>query len=128
MPNNYLPPVITIPSALEIVAISQSFPMIVTTTMNSDQANTYISGQLVKLNVPNDYKMIQANGLQGQIVNVSGANISLNIDSTFFDAFVIPSSIKSIQPASLSPAGSRNLQFSNNTKQVPFQSLNNFGN
>jgi hypothetical protein len=65
MPNQYLAPVITIPSALEITNITNSFPMVITTTENSDQENTYIIGQLIKLNVPYSFKMIQSLNNQG---------------------------------------------------------------
>lgn len=127
MANQYLPPTIAIPSALEITAISQSNPMVVTISANSDQFNTYIPGQLVKLMIPHSYGMQQASGLTRQITAVNGSQISLNIDSSGFDPFVIPASTAE-QPASLSPAGSRNLLFNNQTGQVPFQSLNNTGN
>lgn len=127
MPNQYLPPVIAIPSALEITAITQSNQMVVTTTMNSDQVNTYIVGQLVKLNVPYSYGMFQANGLFGTIVAVNAPQLTLNINSSMFDPFVVPASTAT-QPASLAPAGSRNLQYNNGTDLVPFQSLNNIGN
>ncbi len=127
--NTYLPGTIAIPSSLLIVAISQSFPMVITISVDSITAsNTYIVGQLVKLVVPRLYGMYQANGLVGQINLINGSNISVDIDSTYFDPFVIPVSTGAEVPASLSPAGSRNLEFNNLTKQVPFQSLNNTGN
>ena len=126
--NQYLPGTIQIPSSLLIVAITQSFPMIVTCTVNPVTAsNTYIAGQLVILNIPYSYGMFQANQLVGQIILVNGLNFSLDIDSTLFDAFVIPPPTAEI-PASLAPAGSRNLQFDNTTTQIAFQSLNNRGN
>lgn len=126
--NTYLPGVIQIPSALLIEDITRSNPMVVTVSVPEDTAsNTYIVGQLVRLNVLKPYGMYQANGLVGQIIDIDGLDFSLNIDSTLFDAFVIPSSPVDT-PASLSPSGSRNLQYSNLTNQVPFQSLNNIGN
>lgn len=126
--NTYLPGTIVIPSALTITAITQAFPMVVTIIVNDvTEYNSYIVGQLVRLFVPSTYQMIQANGIQGTIVNISASNFSLDIDSTNFDAFVVPPPYTE-QPATLSPAGSRNLQFSNTTGKVPFQSLNNVGN
>ena len=125
--NPYLSPVIQIPSALSITAISQSNPMVVTTSANSDQTNTYIPGQTVKLNVPKAYGMWQANGLTGTIIAINGNQLSLNINSARYDPFVIPSGSAAIG-ASLGPSGSRNLQYNNNTNQVGFQSLNNQGN
>lgn len=124
--NTYLPPVIQIPSALTITAISQSNPVQVTTSANSDQVNTYIPGQTVVLTVPQSFGMWQINGLVGQITNVNTNVISLNINSSLFDPFSIPAG--SGQVATLAPFGSQNLQFSNQTDQVPFQSYNNIGN
>lgn len=124
MVNQYLPPVVAIPSALEISNITQAMQMVVTTTANSDQSNAYIVGQLVRLTVPYSFKMYQANGLTGQIVAINGSDLTLNIDSSGFDPFVTAQG----QVASLAPAGSKNLEFSNQTGKVPFQSLNNQGN
>ena len=130
MPNQYLPGVIAIPSSLLITAITQSSPMVITVLIgnSSTEANTYIVGMAVKLFVPVTYGMHQANNLVGTIMNISGLNFTLNLDSTLFDAFVIPSGNVET-PASISPSGSRNLQYDNfNSKIVPFQSLNNIGN
>lgn len=130
MPNVYLPPVIQIPSALLITNITQSSPMVVTFAIPTiTAANTYIPGQAVRLTVPITWGMFQANGLVGVILSIDpiGQTMSLNIDSTQFDAFVYnPTSVDT--PASLAPAGSRNLQYDNFTGKVPFQSLNNQGN
>lgn len=126
--NTYLPGVIAIPSSIVITAITRAYPMVVTVDVDPlTEANTYIENQLVKLTVPITYGMFQADGLVGQVLSVSGSDITLNIDSTLFDPFVVPAAGK-LQPASLAPYGSRNLQFSNLTGQVPFQSLNNIGN
>lgn len=125
MANNYLPPVTTIPSALEITSISQAQQMIVTASANSDQMITYIPGQLVRLTVPQSFGMYQANGLTGQILAINGQMITLNIDSSGFDPFVAVSG----QVSSLAPAGSQNVQFNNTTaSRLPFMNLNNIGN
>jgi hypothetical protein len=129
MANNYLPPVIQIPSSLLIKAITQSTPMIITVQIGNPttEANTYIPGMNVKLLVPITYGMYQANGLIGTILSIDGSNFTLSLDSSGFDAFVIPSGNVE-QPASIAPAGSKNLEYNNQTDQVPFQSLNNIGN
>lgn len=128
MTNKYLPGVISIPSSLVITAITRSYPMECTITVNDvTQANTYIEGQLVRLFVPYPYGMFQANGLQGKILSNLGSVITLDIDSIGFDEFSVPPTGQ-IQPASMAPSGSRNLQYNNTTDQVGFQSLNNIGN
>ncbi len=129
MPNQYLPGVIQIPSALEITAITQAFPMVVTVDVNniSTESNTYIVGMAVKLYVPYEFGMFQANNLVGSINSINGSDLSLDIDSSKFDAFSIPVGAK-VGPATIAPNGSRNLQYNNLTAEVPFQSLNNRGN
>ena len=127
MPNQYLPGVIQTPSTLLITGMTRAAPMVVTFTVPSTGANTYLPGQLVRLFVPRTWGMYQANGLTGKIIQVGAATMSLNIDSSLFDVFVDGSSSDET-PASLSPAGSQNLQYDNTTRQIPFQSLNNIGN
>jgi len=127
MPHQYLPGVIQIPSMLLITGITRSYPMIVTFTVPSTGSNTYVVNQLVRLTIPRTWGMYQANGLVGQIMAVDSTTMQLDIDSNHFDAFVDGSNT-SETPASLSPAGSRNLEFNNTSRQVPFQSLNNIGN
>lgn len=101
--------------------------MVITFTIPATGANTYVEGQLVRLNVPKTWGMFQANGLVGKILQIGSSTMSLNIDSTLFDAFVDGSSSKELPP-SLAPAGSQNLEFNNTTNKVPFQSFNNIGN
>lgn len=129
MPNQYLPGVIAIPSSLLITDITQSVPMFVTVEVGNPttEANTYIVGMLVRLVVPRTYGMYQANNLVGTIKAIDGSLFTLNIDSSKFDPFVIPTGNVET-PASLAPAGSRNLEYNNFTRLVPFQSLNNIGN
>lgn len=130
MPNTYLPPVIQIPSSLLITNITKSVPMVVSVQIGNPttEANTYIVGMAVRLFVPISYGMYQANNLVGTIIAINGSDFTLNLDSTLFDAFVIPSGNVE-QPATIAPNGSRNLQYTNGTNlSVPFQSLNNTGN
>jgi hypothetical protein len=129
MVNQYLKPVILIPSSLAITSISQSSPMIVGVLIQTPttEANTYIVGMCVRLFVPQTYRMFQANNLTGTITDITGSNFTLNIDSSQFDAFVIPSGNVE-QPATIAPNGSRNYEYNNNSRLVPFQNLNNQGN
>lgn len=125
--NTYLPGVIQIASTLLITAISQSFPAIISISVDPiTAANTYIGGQLVKLNIPFGYGMQQANGLTVLILDVSGSNLIVDLDTRNFDPFSVP--LTGEMPASLSPSGARNLALDNTTNQEPFQSLNNVGN
>lgn len=125
--NQFLPGTVQIPSALEITAITNSYPMVITVLVDLTIArNTYISGQLLRLNIPHDYGMSQANGLVAKVISNIGNNITVDVDSSSFDIFAVP--VGGEQPASVAPAGSRNLIYGNSTNQVPFQSLNSQGN
>ncbi len=131
MANQYLPGVNTIPNALVITAITRSMPMVVTATLvntaPNPRVNTYQAGMNVRLYVPRTYGMCQANGLVGTILGLAGNVFTLGLDSSLFDAFTVPvTQVES--PASLSPYGSRNLEYDNTTNDVPFQNLNNIGN
>jgi len=127
MPNQYLPGVIQIPSMFLITAMTQSYPLSLNFTVPSTGSNSYIPGQLVRLTVPKPWGMYQANGLTAKILSINTTTMLLDIDSTNFDQFV-DGSASSVTPASLAPAGSRNLEYNNSTNDVPFQSLNNIGN
>jgi len=125
--NTFLPGVIQTPSALQITNIFTTNPMIVVTQANPiNQVNTYIPGQLVKLTIPFKFGMQQANGLVGKILTVLGNSMTLDINAQYFDPFIIGGDPNQI--ASLAPSGSRNLQYDNTTRYVPFQSFNNNGN
>lgn len=131
MPNYYLPPVNTIPNSLLISAITQSLPMVVSVILANNaptpRVNTYHVGMNVRLFVPRTYGMYQADNLVGTIISINGNDLALNLDSTSFDSFSIPMTLVET-PASISPYGSRNLEYDNTTDWVPFQSLNNIGN
>lgn len=123
--NTYLPPTLVIPGALLITNITNDVQCVVTFT-DSD-LNTYIVGQCVFFQVPPTYGIFQIDNLTGKILSINNNNFTIDINTTQFDAFVTPSGPVA-KPATIAPAGSRNLQFSNITNQVGFQNLNNIGN
>lgn len=131
MANQYLPGVNTVPNSLVITAITKANPMVVTTTLvntaPNPRVNTYKTGMNVKLYVPRPYGMYQANGLIGTIIALNGNDFTLSLDSSLFDTFSVPITVVE-SPASLSPFGSRNLEYDNTTNAVPFHNLNNIGN
>lgn len=79
------------------------------------------------MDIPYEFGMWQIANKTLNITAVNSNNITVGIDATPFDPFVIPA-ITATQPASISPAGSRNLAIDNNTQNVPFKSLNDVGN
>lgn len=71
-----------------ISAITNSFPASVTTTF----AHNFITGQLVRLIIPPFVGMPQANQQFGTITVTGSTTFNIDIDTTFYDAFSIPSS------------------------------------
>jgi len=126
--NTYLPGVIQIPSSLTLVALTRAYPAVATISVNAlTESNTYIPGQSIKLNIPITYGMFQANGLTPVVLSVNGNDLTLDLNTSEFDAFTVPIG-SNYQVATIAPNGSRNLTLNNETGKVPFQSLNNIGN
>lgn len=74
------------PAMRIITAITNSNPAVVTTSFN----HQYISGTIVRLDIPIGFGMQQMNQLYAPIVVLSPTTFSIAIDSTQFDAFVVP--------------------------------------
>ncbi len=70
-----------------ISAISNGFPTSVTTTQN----HLYIDKAIVRIDIPRGFGMQQINQKFGEIVVTSPTTFNIDIDSTFFDTFFIPS-------------------------------------
>jgi hypothetical protein len=85
--------------------ITNSNPAIVTTTIN----NQYLDGTIVRLVVPQGFGMYQANQLTGSIRVITDTTFSIDIDTTFFDSFVLPSSFPlDYNDAQVIPVGAEN--------------------
>lgn len=76
------------PAMRLIASITNSNPMIVTTTFE----HGYISGTIVRLDIPPADGMQQADQLTSPILVTSSTTFTMAIDSTNFDSFAIPSS------------------------------------
>ena len=74
------------PSMRIISAITNANPTQVTTTF----AHQYITGTIVRLDIPIGYGMQQANQLTGEITVTGTTTFLININTTYFDAFVVP--------------------------------------
>jgi hypothetical protein len=83
------------PAVRVIVAITQSFPALVTTSF----PHSYGVGMIVRLKVPNNFGMTQVNNLQGTIIATTDTTFNIDIDTSTFDPFVIPPD----QPTGLNP-------------------------
>lgn len=85
-----------------ISAITNANPAAVTTTFN----HQYVTGMIVRLNIPNGFGMVQANQLYGAIVVTGDTTFTIDIDTTTFDVFAAPSSFPlNYQYAQCTPIG-----------------------
>lgn len=76
------------PAMRLIAAITQSFPATVTTTF----AHQYVSGTIVRLDIPLADGMQQADQFEGPINVTSSTQFTIPLDTTEFDPFAIPGS------------------------------------
>lgn len=67
-----------------ITAITNAFPASVTTSFN----HNYITGMIVRLNIPMGYGMQQANQLYGPIIVTGNTTFTIDIDTISMDPFV----------------------------------------
>lgn len=97
------------PDRLVILAITKANPCVVTTSTN----HNLTTGQVVRVNVPKSYGMVELNHLALSITVLSLTTFSLqysqvppavNVNSTSFTAFTIPSNPSFI--AEILPIGS----------------------
>lgn len=75
-----------------ILSITNASPCLVTTTFDGVNPGNhdYSTGLIVRLRIPWGYGMSQANELYGPITVISATQFTLPIDTTMFDAYVIP--------------------------------------
>jgi hypothetical protein len=70
-----------------IASITQSNPMVVTTVNN----HGYVAGMKVTFLIPPQFGMSQLNNLIGQVTQLTLNTLTINIDSSRFNAFSYPS-------------------------------------
>ena len=93
------------PAMRVISSITNGFPAVVTTTFD----HQYISGTVMRLYVPVGYGMVQANQLYGDIVVTGATTYTIDIDTTFFDPYLTPSTFpETSQYAQCIPIGENN--------------------
>lgn len=74
------------PAMRIIAAITNNYPAQVTTTF----AHNYQTGEVLRLNIPTGFGMVQANHTYGSIIVISPISFTIDIDTTTFDPFAIP--------------------------------------
>ena len=92
--------------AMRIISnITNGFPAVVTTTFN----HQYLTGTVIRLVIPLGYGMVQANQLYGDIVVTGATTYTIDIDTTFFDPYLTPSTFpETSQYAQCIPIGENN--------------------
>lgn len=80
------------PAMRNILSINNDYPCLVTTTFDGTTPgdHLYLTGVILRLNIPNGFGMTQANELTSAITVTSPTTFTMNIDTRNFDAFVIP--------------------------------------
>lgn len=102
------------PESLFITNITQATSAVVTTAVEHD----YVVGQVMYFSVPAEFGMSQMNAKQGRITAVATNTITVDIDSSGFDAFAFPASTATpIAFPMVGPQGSRNVY---NYTEIPY--------
>jgi hypothetical protein len=75
-----------------ILSITQDINALVTTTFDGVNPgnHNYSTGLIARLYVPYGFGMVQANELEGPITVINATQFTIPIDTTNFDAFVVP--------------------------------------
>lgn len=100
------------PAMRVITAITQANPAQVTTSF----AHDYLTGLIVRLNIPEGFGMQQANQLYGPIIVTGNTTFTIDIDTTTMDAFAVP--VGNTQYALVTPIGEINSQLYQATRNV----------
>lgn len=86
-----------------ILSITNSFPMIVTTT----EDHGYVEGMNVTFLIPSQFGMVQLNGLNVQVIDLTSDTLTINLDSSGFTPFSYPSPLpNAYTPPSVIPNSS----------------------
>ncbi len=115
MPNGADPFPIFVPALATIIAISRDSEPRVKTQL----PHTFLEGESVRILVPAEYGMRQINN---KVVNISIVNdqfpdlFFIDIDSTAFDAFIVP--VNPTQSAQAIPVGENALMLTGATRNV----------
>lgn len=75
----------------DILAITNSYPMIVTTALD----HGYVAGMDVTFKIPTQFKMTELNNVIAQVLSVTNDTITINLDSSNFSVFSYPSPLPS---------------------------------
>ena len=74
-----------------IASITQSNPMVITTEF----PHHYVPGMQVTFQIPNEFGMVQLNGIVVQVISLTSTTLTINLDSTNFSVFSYPNPLPS---------------------------------
>lgn len=122
-PNYYAVQFPTFQRAMRnILSITQDENALVTTTLDgiNPGSHNYSTGLIARLYVPDGFGMTQVNGLSGIIIVVNDTQFTIEIDTTRFDAFVVPNYQPGAfgTPAQVVPVGEINSLLTQATQNV----------
>jgi len=95
------------PAVRIITSITNAYPALITTGTITYPAHVltvtpyvhqYLSGTIVRIQIPNYFGMSQLNGQEGEITVVNATQFTINIDTTMYDPFVIPPIVLVLDP------------------------------
>jgi hypothetical protein len=92
------------PAMRIISSITNGYPAIVTTTFE----HNYIDKMIVRLNIPEQDGMTEANHLFGEIVVIDPTSFAIDIDTTDFGVFVDNFLVHQNSRAQVTPIGENN--------------------
>jgi hypothetical protein len=97
------------PAVRIITSITNDYPALITTGTITYPGHVltitpivhqYLSGTIVRIQIPNYFGMSQLNGQQGEITRVNTTQFTIDIDTTLYDPFVIPPIVLVLDPIS----------------------------
>jgi hypothetical protein len=98
-----------------IESITNANPAQVVTTFD----HQYVTGMIVRLNIPKGYGMVQANTLYAPITVIDDVTFSIDIDTTYMEPFATPVSFpESSQYAQVTPIGEVNSMLNAATQNI----------
>lgn len=79
-----------LPKRSQISSITRALDAVITTTTDHD----LISGEIVRIVVPQSYGMPQIDNQIGTITVINDTSFMIDIDTVEYDAFIVPSNVK----------------------------------
>ena len=111
-----------IPFKCEITSITKADNAVVTTAVD----HGFIVGNTVAFSIPKEYGMRQLNAVKPTVLAVTNDTVTLDVNTTLFDGFVIPTvpALQVLDPPLILPYGDYNTGYktdniSNPALQIP---------